>query len=524
MKVVTAKEMMEIDRITIEDVGIPQVVLMERAGLAVAKRIMEKFSPQPITVICGGGNNGGDGLVAARELYNNGFCVQVFMAAELASLSDPCRFQLELLKKYNAEILTKPIVRESDIVGNIIVDAMIGTGLTKQVKDTMAKTIDYINSSGCFIFSVDIPSGISSDTGEILGRAVKASCTVTFGLPKRGHLLHPGRDYTGELFVEDIGFPRSLLTDESITCETVEKNLVSMFLPNRPDYSYKGNYGHVLFIGGARGKTGAIVMAAKAAMRSGSGLVTIGVPSSLLDSYQSRVTEEMTLPVADKGKGRFSKKALTEILDFAEKRCDIIAIGPGMGVDTDTVELVRELIVNSPVPIVLDADGINSLSALKYQDRINILNTSPTPVTITPHTAEMARLVLEGKTSNLSPKCMEIEKDRVGEASKFSAHSTSYLILKGVPTITADPEGNTFINPTGSPAMATSGAGDVLTGIISSFSGQGLPPLYAALLGVYLHGMAGEIAADKIGVYSTIASDLIDYIPLAINYLTGTEK
>jgi NAD(P)H-hydrate epimerase len=524
VKVVTAAEMMEIDRKTIEDVGIPAVVLMERAGLAVAKRIMERFPPQAITVLCGGGNNGGDGLVAARELYNNGFSVHVFMVSELASLSEQCRFQLEILKKFDIEIFTKPIVRDSDIVGDIVVDALIGTGLKNQVKDTMAKTIDYINATGSFIFSVDIPSGISSDTGEILGRAIKAGSTITFGLPKRGHLLHPGRDYTGKLFVEDIGFPRALLIDENITCETVEKQLVSMFLPNRPAYSYKGNYGHVLFIGGARGKTGAIVMAAKAAMRSGSGLATIGVPASLMDSYQSRALEEMTLPVSDKGKGRFSKKAFTEILDFAERRCDVIAIGPGMGVDPDTVELVKELIANSPIPIVLDADGINSLSALKYHERINILNTSPSPVTITPHTAEMARLILDGKTSNLSPKCMEVERDRVGEASKFSASSTTYLILKGVPTITADPEGNTFINPTGSPSMATAGSGDVLTGIIASFSGQGLPPLYAALLGVYIHGMAGEIAADKVGVYSTIASDLIDSVPLAINYLTGAEK
>jgi NAD(P)H-hydrate epimerase len=298
----------------------------------------------------------------------------------------------------------------------------------------------------------------------------------------------------------------------------MEKAFMSMLVPPRPPYAYKGNFGHVLVVGGSMGRTGAVSMSAKAAMRTGAGLVTIGVPASLMDSYQARVTEEMTLPLSDKGKGNFSKKAVTEILDFAERRCDVIALGPGMGVDSDTVEIVKEVIANSTVPVVLDADGINSLALMKYQERISALNTSASPVIMTPHTVEMARILSDVK-ANITVKCMSIERDRIETASSFAAESTSYIVLKGVPTVTADPEGNTFINPTGSPSMATAGSGDVLTGIIASLIGQGLPPLYATILGVYLHGLTGEIAATKTGLHSTVASDLIDNINPAIGFL-----
>ncbi|MBF0516476.1 MAG: NAD(P)H-hydrate dehydratase, partial [Nitrospirae bacterium] len=385
-------------------------------------------------------------------------------------------------------------------------------------KDALAKTIDTVNSRDRAVIAVDIPSGISADDGEVLGRAIRANATVTFGLPKRGHLLYPGKDHTGELFVENIGFPYQFLNSDTIRCDLIEKAFMSMLIPSRPPYAYKGNFGHVLVVGGSIGRTGAALMAGQAAMRSGSGLCTIGVPATLMGAYKARVTEEMTMPLPDKGKGNFSKKAINDILDFAEKRCDVIALGPGMGVDNDTVEIVKEVIANSTVPVVIDADGINSLALMKYPDRVSALNTSASPVIITPHTVEMARMLSDAK-SNLTAKCVAIERDRITTASSYAAESTVYVVLKGVPTVTADPEGNTFINPTGSPSMATAGAGDVLTGIVASMIGQGLPPLYATILGVYLHGITGEIAATKTGLHSTVASDLIDNISPAISFL-----
>ncbi|MBF0458230.1 MAG: NAD(P)H-hydrate dehydratase [Nitrospirae bacterium] len=518
MKVVTGRQMQQIDAKTIVDIGIPAMVLMERAGVVTAGRIAEKFPPCDVSVLCGPGNNGGDGIVTARELFNNGFNVRIFIASHIEGLNDECRFQYNIAEKSGIEIIFKSNIKEADIRDSLIVDAMFGTGLNKPVKDAIAKTIDTVNSRGRSVVSVDIPSGISSDNGEVLGKAVRANATVTFGLPKRGHLLYPGKEHTGELFVENIGFPYQFLNSDTINCDLIEKGFMSKLIPSRPPYAYKGNFGHVLVVGGSLGKTGAALLAAKSSMKTGSGLVTIGVPASTMDSCQARVTEEMTMPLADKGKGNFSKKCVNDILDFAERRCDVIALGPGMGVDNDTVEIVKEIIANSPVPVVLDADGISSLALMKYQDRISALNTSASPVIITPHTVEMARILSDAK-SNMTTKCVAIERNRIETAALFAAEATTYIVLKGVPTVTADPEGNTFINPTGSPSMATAGAGDVLTGIIASFIGQGLPPLYATILGVYLHGLTGEVAASKTGVHSTVASDLIDNISQAINFL-----
>ncbi|WP_420264261.1 NAD(P)H-hydrate dehydratase [Candidatus Magnetominusculus dajiuhuensis] len=518
MKVVTGVQMRQIDAKTIEDIGIPAMVLMERAGVVTAAHIVEKFPPRDVCVLCGPGNNGGDGIVAARELFNNGFNVRVFIASHMEGLNDNCRFQYNIAEKLGIEVVFKSNIKEADLRDSLIVDALFGTGLNKPVKDSIAKTIETVNSRDRAVVSVDIPSGISSDTGEVLGKAVRANATVTFGLPKRGHLLYPGKDHTGELFVENIGFPYQFLNSDTIRCDLMEKAFMSMLIPARPPYAYKGNFGHVLVVGGSSGRTGAALLAARASMRSGSGLVTVGVPASLMDSCQARVTEEMTLALQDKGKGNFSKKSINDILDFAEKRCDVIALGPGMGVDSDTVEIVKEVIANSPVPVVLDADGINSLALMKYQERISALNTSASPVIITPHTVEMARILSDVK-SNMTTKCVAIERDRIETASSFAAESTAYVVLKGVPTVTADPEGNTFINPTGSPSMATAGAGDVLTGMIASMIGQGLPPLYATVLGVYMHGLTGEIAATKTGLHSTVASDLINNIGPAISFL-----
>lgn len=540
MKVVTAEEMRKIDTKTIEEYRIPGSVLMERAGFAVASKIKEVFgkskkqsavggakrkenSHPRVIVIAGGGNNGGDGLVVARKLHNEGWAVKVFLTSEPEYLKGGALLQYKTAVKSGVKIYPINAFLTSHFSLStshfVIVDAILGTGLSKNVIGVLSKVISLINKLDVPVISVDIPSGISSDNGQIMGEAVRADYTVTFGLPKRGHLLYPGAEYTGKLFIEDIGFPKELLRSETLNVELLEKNEVSNLIPKRQKYSHKGNYGHVLVVAGSKGKTGAALMVAKACLRSGAGLVTIGTPASLIDVFQSRVIEEMTLPLPDKDDGTLSEKASNMILDFLNEKADILAIGPGIGVSSDTQKLIKILIKNSTKPLVIDADGINALEGTK-----NILKEAKIPIILTPHPGEMARLLSPlhpplGKGGqrggNYSELRNKIEQDRINTALSFSKETGTYLILKGVPTIIAGPDGRAFINSTGNPGMATAGTGDVLTGMISGFLGQGLNPLEASILGVYMHGLAGDIAADEKGEYSLIATDIIDKIPAA---------
>jgi ADP-dependent NAD(P)H-hydrate dehydratase / NAD(P)H-hydrate epimerase len=515
MKVVTAREMQDIDRKTIEEVGIPGSVLMERAGCAVAFRIMELFDKRKIIVLAGGGHNGGDGIVAARELFNRGWNVKVLFFAKEERLSRDCRSQYLIAERMGVPVEFRTGVTGADLHSAVVVDALLGTGLSKDVEGDMAGAITFLNSSHAAVVSVDIPSGVSSDTGRIMGVAVEAGHTVTFGLPKRGHLLHPGAGFTGQLFIEDIGFPGSLLDSENLKVEMTERGYVSSLVPERRRYSHKGSYGHVLIVAGSRGKTGAAFMAARACLRTGAGLVTMGVPESLLDVFQSRVTEEMTLPLPDRGDGTLSLRAAEVIFRFLSERANVLCIGPGIGVSGETGMLMEELVRYSDMPMIIDADGLNSIRDA------SILRTSRAPLILTPHPGEMARLLKEDAGSGPVKK---VEEDRISVALAFSADTGTCLVLKGVPTITAGPDGKAFINTTGNPGMATGGAGDVLTGMISSLVGQGLPPLQAAVSGVYIHGFAGDLAAWNKGEHSLIASDIAEALPRAFKELRGEES
>ncbi len=514
MKVVTAEEMREIDRETIEGRGIPGVVLMERAGLAVVSKIKEIFGRKKVIVVSGGGNNGGDGLVVARNLHNEGWDVRVFLTAKPEDLKGDALVQYKAAAKYgvNVQPIKELLDNYSSIFSrhSIIVDAILGTGLSKNVTGTLSGVISLLNKSNVPVISVDIPSGISSDNGHVMGEAVKADYTVTFGLPKRGHLLYPGFEYSGKLFIEDIGFPEELLRSEKLNIELLTKNDIYTLIPERRKYSHKGDYGHVLIVAGSKGKTGAALMASKACLRTGAGLVTIGVPESLSDVFQSRVTEEMTLILPDRGDGTLSKKALDKILDFLNKTADVLAIGPGIGVSTETGNLMKALIKNLSIPIVIDADGINSIKGER-----GVFSKSKASVILTPHPGEMARLL--SQKSKVSSK--EVEKDRINTAMSFAKETGTYLVLKGVPTVVATPDGRSFINSTGNPGMATGGVGDVLTGMISGFLSQTMDPLHACILGVYMHGLAGDIAASEKGQYPLIATDIIDKIPSAFHSL-----
>ena len=385
----------------------------------------------------------------------------------------------------------------------------------------LSEIINVLNQSALPVVSVDIPSGISSDNGQVMGNAVRAGYTVTFGLPKRGHFLHPGAEFSGKLFIEDIGFPQALLVSEKPGVELLERDYLVRLIPVRRTYSHKGNYGHVLIIAGSRGKTGAALMAAEACLRTGAGLVTIGIPESLSEVFQSRVTEAMTLILPDNGDGTLSAKASGRILDFLRKSADILAIGPGIGVTAGTRKLLMDLISNSESPMVIDADGINSLNGNR-----GVFTKAKAPLILTPHPGEMARLLKEAKSKDVAvgfSLCDEIEKDRINIAISFAKETGTHLVLKGVPTIIADPDGRAFINPTGNPGMAKGGTGDVLTGMISGFLAVCRNPLHSCILGVYMHGLAGDIGASEIGENSLIATDIIDKIPAAFNSLKDNE-
>jgi hydroxyethylthiazole kinase-like uncharacterized protein yjeF len=509
MKVVTAAEMQHIDRRTIEGYGIPGLVLMERAGLAVARRTGE-FAGHKVLVLAGSGNNGGDGLVAARELHSSGHNVRVLIAAVRGRLKPDCRAQYEIARKMGVPVEFRTKVTRADLHGATVVDALFGTGLSKEVTGDIARSISLLNDSGADVVSVDMPSGVSSDTGAVLGVAVRARATVTFGLPKRGHLLYPGAGHAGKLFVEDIGFPAELTGSEKLRCELVTRDRAAALVPERPPYSHKGTYGHVLVVSGSRGKTGAAMMAAGACLRTGAGLVTIGAPEGLADSYQAAVREEMFLPLADTGRGTLSTKALDGILAFLDERANTLAIGPGIGTDAETRRLVMELMARCTAPMVVDADAINAL-----EGRAAVLRKAKAPAVLTPHPGEFARLTGRG--------VREIEGDRIESARSFAGRYGVTLVLKGVPTVVAEPEGRVFLNPTGNPGMAKAGVGDVLTGMCAAVLAQGLAPLEASVLAVYLHGLAGDLAAGQKGLHSVLSLDLIEAIPGAFGSLLGPE-
>jgi NAD(P)H-hydrate epimerase len=521
LKVSTAKEMQYIDRVTIEKYGITGTILMERAGLTVVSRINEILARvyrqlSSVVVLCGGGNNGGDGLVIARELHNQGKGVEVFLSAKPKDLKGDARLKYLIAKKIGVKIypikefLTPNFRLQTQ--NSIIVDALLGTGLSKEIRPPLSRVIKKVNHLNCPVVSIDIPSGISSDTGQIMGHSIKADYTITFGLPKRGHMLYPGAEYTGRLYIEDIGFPKELLMSEKIKVNLVQENDAISLLPKRPKYSHKGTYGHVLIVAGSRGKTGAGFMAARTCLRAGAGLVTIGVPATLVNNYQSRVTEEMILPLPDKGNGTLSAEAIDAVLNFLGEKATVLAIGPGISTDKEIVELVGRLIVSAKVPVVIDADGLNALS-----EKISVLKKSKTPTILTPHPGEMSRLIklkLEGKGQESEKQLLKkIERDRINTALSFAKQMKTYIVLKGVPTVTATPDGTAFINTTGNPGMASAGTGDVLTGMISSFLAQRLSPQDASILGVYMHGLVGDIVAEKKGQRSLVASDIIHALP-----------
>lgn len=517
MIVVTAQEMKNLDRRAIEEFHIPADTLMENAGLRVVEAIEKTWGSvegKTVTVAVGKGNNGGDGLVVARHLRERSARLHVFLLAPPENLSRETRTNLERYQKISGpvSVVTEDIFVELNQAlsqSDLIVDALFGTGLSSPVEGLAARVIAAINASGKPVVAVDLPSGIHTDTGRVMGSAVKAWLTVTFALPKRGLLLYPGTDYTGRLHIADIGIPSSLVWELPAAVKWLTAAEVSEGMTRRPQSAHKGTFGHVLVVAGSVGKGGAAAMASLSALRVGSGLVTLALPSGLEGTLPDRPPEIMTLPVPQTADGSLGSDALGPLLKFAQDK-SVAAVGPGLSTHPETAGVVHGLIAQLTIPMVIDADGLNVLVG-----HLDLLKNARAPMVLTPHPGEMARLI---GTSTHS-----VQTDRLGVATDFVKNHPVTLVLKGARTIIADRSGTVTINSTGNPGMATAGTGDVLTGMIAGLIAQGYPPDRAARFGVYLHGLAGDLAAAEVGEVGFLAGDLIRRIPAAITKAMGPE-
>lgn len=518
MKVATVAEIKKIEEQAITEYGIPSVVLMENAGSEAVREmnlIMGNLENKKISIFAGKGNNGGDGYVIARHLHNQGAKVRVFLFASQGTIVGDALINLEIIINMGIDVIE--VLQDSDwdkvkITMNFtdcLVDALVGTGFTGELSGTMAQVVESINKTNKTVIAIDIPSGVNGDTGQVTGSAVRADHTITFSLPKQGLLLYPGASYAGDVSVADIGIPRKLLRDETIKQNIITSNVIGQMVVKRNPNAHKGSCGKAVIIAGSKGLTGAATLTSKATVRAGAGLVTLGIAESLHDIMEVKLTEVMTKSLAEVAAGVLGQGAVHDIQEMST-HSDVVAMGPGMGRHTDTMTTIRQLIKTIEKPLVLDADALYAL--INYTELLPEVKAVPI---LTPHAGEMARLV--GLTIE------ELEQDRVYITRQSAIDWGSIVILKGARTLVAFPDGEVYININGNAGMATGGTGDVLTGVIAAFIAQGLSSHEAALVGVYIHGLAGDIVA-KGGMIGMTASDVIRALPAAIFAIQEQEE
>ncbi len=514
MRLVNNQEMQKIDRWAQESLKIPGIVLMENAGRGCVEVLSKYFDLNGLNVliVCGKGNNGGDGMVIARHLKNNGSNVRVILLGRGDELKGDALLNYQILKKAKFDIFEvnsssklKKIFQESYY--DCIIDAIFGTGFRGEPEDIFLDAIRLINETGTFVLSVDIPSGINGDTGRFEKNCVNADATAVMCLPKRGNYLYPGRVFCGDIYVIDIGVPYDLI-DNGFP-RILEFEDIYHIMPWRDPAGNKGTFGQVLIIAGARGFSGAAAMASLSCLRMGAGLVRLAAPEGIMDSLEAKLLEIVKVPLKQTAEETISVEAIDTILTLLE-RTDVVIIGPGLTTNKETVRFVMDLLPQLKIPTIIDADALNIIS-----EDVKIFRKLKMDFIITPHPGELSRLT--------GIPIQKINEERIDIAKKYAQEFGGILILKGAPTVVASSEGKIYINPTGNSGLATAGSGDVLVGMIGGLLAQGLTTISAAIGGVYLHGLSADLYVKEHNEYSLIAGDLIDYIPKSINFIIHRE-
>ncbi len=512
-KVCLAQEMRNIDRIAIDSYQIPGIVLMENAALACVDALKKDFPlrDNSFCVVCGKGNNGGDGLAIARHLYNAGANVKIILVSG-SEYSGDAKINYEIVDSMDIPLeevtdindFTHTIVNSS-----VIIDAIFGTGIKGEITGFLHDIIKAINESNKYVLSVDVPSGINSDTGEVLTVAVNATRTVTFGAYKRGMFLYPAADFTGDITVAPISIPQSIIDAQGIDINVTDKEFVKSVIKERKNNSHKSDYGKLLIIAGSKGMSGAAYLSAEAALKSGAGLVTIACPECINNVLESKTTEVMTMPLDDID-GCISYSSISKLLKKVSE-ADAVLIGPGLGRGRDVFEIVKEVLRRSTAPVIVDADALYAVSK-----NMEILKECTCELVFTPHAMEMSRL------TGIDVK--EIESDRINISKEFSDETGVVLLLKGHHTLVTSPSLKQYINNTGNAGMASAGSGDVLAGIISALIVRGTECTQAAVAGAYIHGLAGDISKAKYGTEYMSATNIIESLSDAFCRILQVDK
>ena len=500
MKVARVDEMKDLDRRATEQFGISEDLLMENAGQAVCFVISQELGikDKKFIVFCGGGNNGGDGLVVARKIHSDGGDVKVFLLDDEAKFKGAARKNFEIVSRMSIEmsrISSIDSVIPELLDCDAIVDAMFGTGLVRRVSGIYKDTIQLINESQSAVFSVDIPSGINGNTGEVMGAAVKADYTVAFGLPKLGNLLYPGYEHCGELYVSHISFPPALYN--SRTLQVAINNPVE--LPERAKDTHKGSYGKVLFIAGSSSYLGAPYFSALSFLKAGGGLSYLATPKSISPFIASKGSEIVFVPQEETASGSIALENKGELLEFSQT-VDMVVLGPGLSLARETQELVRKLTPKIDKPLLIDGDGITAIA-----EDLGRIKKREAPTILTPHVGEMSRITKMGVS--------EINRNKIDVLQRTAKELNAIIILKGAHSLIGYPDGTVFINVSGNSGMATAGSGDVLTGTIAAMYGLGLALEDAVRMGVFIHGFSGDVAAVDKGEDGITAQDILDYLP-----------
>ncbi len=504
MKISTVEEMRKLDQAAIQEFGLSDEILMENAGLASYQVIAEEIDVAGVRflVLCGGGNNGGDGFVVARKLFSNGGNVEILYLGDEKKYRGAARKNYEIAQKLGIPLKKLNSLEELDqSLGRceVVIDALLGTGLDREVEGFYREVICRVNETDKIVVSLDIPSGINGNNGLEMGEAIWADFTITFGLPKVGNLLYPGFSHGGYLFVSHISFPPQLTQRQQIKTEV---NLPP-FLPERAEDGHKGDFGDVLFVAGASSYYGAPYFAAKSFLKAGGGYARLGAIPAVCQVVATKGSEIVFLPLQPTEQGSVALSNLEKLLELTEE-VDLVVIGPGLSLNLETQELVRRLVRRARKPVLIDGDGLTALAP-----EVEILPSREAPTILTPHLGEMSRLV--------EMPIPYIKEHRVEVLRQAAQEWKVYVVLKGAHSLIGYPDGHVFINLSGNSGMATAGSGDVLTGTIAAAYGQGMDIDEAVPAGVFLHGLAGDLAAEEKGEDGITAEDILEYLPLAVD-------